>query len=85
MEDGALTIPNFLRHYGNNIVGGSLGHHIGEVKIIIGLVSGGYSDALDRRSINSLAVMVSLKLEFARSVNSSHWQFLLSDILYLNT
>ena len=31
MEDGALTIPNFLRHYGNNIVGGSLGHHLIEV------------------------------------------------------
>ncbi len=35
MDVGAQTIPNFLKHYGNNIVGGSLGHHLLEVNIIV--------------------------------------------------
>jgi len=35
MDDGALTVPNFLRHFGNNVVGGSLGHHLGEVTNIV--------------------------------------------------
>ena len=31
MDDRAQTVPNFLRTYRPDIVGGSLGHHIVEV------------------------------------------------------
>ena len=31
MDEGAQTVPNFLKKYNPNIVGGSLGNHLGEV------------------------------------------------------
>ena len=35
MDEGALTVPNFLRTYSPNLVGGSLGHHLVEVYMIV--------------------------------------------------
>lgn len=32
MDDGALTVPNFLRTYNPNLIGGSLSHHFSEVR-----------------------------------------------------
>ncbi len=31
MDNGAQTVPNFLKKYRNDLIGGSLGHHLGEV------------------------------------------------------
>ena len=31
MESNAQTVANFLKFYSPSIIGGSLGHHIGEV------------------------------------------------------
>ena len=31
MDDGAQTVANILKFYNPSVVGGSLGHHIGEV------------------------------------------------------
>ncbi len=31
MDNGAETVPNFLSNYRDKIIGGSLGHHLGEV------------------------------------------------------
>ncbi len=32
MDEGAQTVPNFLRRYNPAIVGGSLSHHVIEVR-----------------------------------------------------
>ena len=34
MDPGAHTVPNFLRTYNPNLVGGSLGHHLIEVSTV---------------------------------------------------
>lgn len=34
MDEGAQTLPNFIKKYNPNIVGGSLGHHLGSVSEI---------------------------------------------------
>lgn len=32
MDEGAQTVPNFLKNYRDMVIGGSLGYHLGEVR-----------------------------------------------------
>lgn len=34
MDDGAVTMPNFLRTYTPDLIGGSVGHHFAEVGMV---------------------------------------------------
>lgn len=38
MDPGAQTLANFLKFYNRSLVGGSLGHHIGEVRLLCYIV-----------------------------------------------
>ena len=51
MDPGAQTIPNFLRRYNPDVIGGSLGDHFSEVYVAYGLYSMCLFSSLHTRSM----------------------------------